>query len=65
MMRLGRLPLFSMRTSEELREEGHRERLIGEIANQPPPPFRFEPHPWFRGTTDAPHPSEKRRDRDQ
>jgi hypothetical protein len=59
MMKLGRLPLFSMRTSEELREEGRGLNLEWLIGNQP-----LKPEPRL-GMKDEPHPSEERRDRDQ
>jgi hypothetical protein len=50
MMRFGRMPLFPMQTSEQLREEGRRinlERLISDIAaDKPLQPF--EHRPWMR-----------------
>jgi hypothetical protein len=61
MMRFGRMPLFSMRTSEELREEGRRlnlERLMSDIINQPIRRPAME-------TIDGSCPPEERRDRNQ
>lgn len=52
MMRFGRMPLFPMQTSEQLREEGRQinlERLISDIAGQP---LKFEHHPWMKEMMD-------------
>jgi hypothetical protein len=68
MMRFGRMPLFPMRTSEELREEGRQlnlERLISDIARNPLPPLKFEDRPWMKEMMNGPHSSEERREQHQ